>query len=193
MFVSVKAILRVVVVAAGVAVLAGATSYSAFSGTTDNPGNFVRTGTVSLSDNDNGGVVVSLANADSNQAASGCVRVTYDGSLEAEIRLSGVVSGPLADHLLVEITRGTGMGSTPSCTGFTADAGNYLGLGAGVIFSDRLSALPSTWSTAVATPSTPWVTGEQHVYKVTVRMDPDGSGQGVSPSALRLVWEAQNT
>ena len=193
MYGSLRSPLRLVIALCAVAGTAGLGTYSAYSSTTDAPDNIVHTGTVAISDNDDGGVVVALDDAASNQVATGCVRVTYTGTLEAAVRLHAVVSGPLADHLIVEITRGTGMGSTPSCTGFTADAADHAGLGSGVVFSARMSALPSTWSSAIAVPSAPWTTGEQHVYRVTVRLDPDGSGQGVAPSALRLVWEAQNT
>ena len=185
--------LRIVVALAVVASVAGTGSFAGFSAVTESSGNEVQSGSIRLTDNDADGVVVSLADADSGGTSTGCVAVTNEGSLPAEVRLAAVVSGPLAEHLVVTITRGTGMGSNRTCTGFTPDAQDHAGLGAGVVFAGRMDTLPSHWDSAITAPAAPWAPGESHVFRVSVQLDPDGSGQGVAPSSLRLVWEGRST
>src|SRR5829696_5162970 len=63
------------------------------------------------------------------------------GSLASTVRLYGTTGGSgLADYLNVKVTRGTQPApSFSSCAGFTADAADHRGLGAGVLYDGTLT------------------------------------------------------
>jgi len=176
--------------------VAGAATWSAFSGTTGNPGNTFSTGTVSLADNDGGASLLSLSNATPGATASGCIKVTYDGDLPADVKLFGSVSGTLAQYLTLKVTRGTDTGTFPNCN-FTADARDYIGQGAGVIYNGNLSALPASYAAGIADPDAStgggetWSNGEGHAYKLEVTLQNDAAAAGQSASAS-FTWEARN-
>ena len=184
----------------GLAVLiAGAATWSSFAATTANPSNSFSAGTVAISDND-GGTTLPIPTLSPGGSASGCIKVTYTGSLAAAVRLYASTTGSLAQYLNVTITRGTQTTPTfPSCTGFTADATNYTGAGSGVMYSGTLSGLASTYtnfaSGLVDAPGSPqtWNSGSAHIYMLTVSL-PAGApsaAQGLSSTAT-FTWEAQN-
>ena len=51
------------------------------------------------------------------------------------------------------ITRGTIATPTfDSCTGFTADAANYIGAGAGVIYDGKLADYPTSYAAGIVDP-----------------------------------------
>ena len=179
-----------------VAAIAATAAFGAFSGASKNPGNAVASGTVTIADDDAGGAVVSLADADGGQSATGCIEVHYTGSLPAEVRLTGSATGTLANQLDLTITRGTGASGFPGCGSFSPDATDYLGAGAGVIYSGKLGALPAVWSSAVLDPpgasQETWTTGEKHVYRIRVAVPTDGAAQGLTASTAQLAWEARN-
>lgn len=191
-----RKILRSVIVLAVVAACVAAGTFSAFSATTANPSNAFAAGTVAIGDNDAGAAVMSLAAASPGQTSTGCIAVTYTGTLDAGVRLYASLSGTLGPYLTLTVTRGSDPSPTfPSCTAFTADATNYLGLGAGVIYSGLLSAFPTTYATGIvdpvpATPET-WTTSERHVYRFSVTLVNDNNAQGKSQTA-GFTWEAQN-
>lgn len=184
----------VVVGVTGAAVAAG--TFAAFSASTTNASNAIAAGTVSLADNDAGSAVVSLPAASPGQTSTGCVAVTYGGSLDAGVRLYAALAGTLAPYLTLTVTRGTDPSpSFSSCAGFTADATDYLGLGAGVLYDGLLSAFPATYAAGIvdplpASPET-WTTGEQHVYRFSVTLANDDQAQGRSQTAS-FTWEARN-
>jgi hypothetical protein len=106
------------------------------------------------------------------------------------------VSGSLAQYLNLVITRGTQAApSFPSCSGFSADATNYIGAGPGIVYSGTLAAFATAnhdFASGIADPST-WAQGDAHTYKVQVTL-PSGAAaaaQGLSSSAT-FTWEAQN-
>ena len=193
-----RRVARSLLIAGVAAGLAGQATFASFSGSTQSQANVVTAGTVNLVDTDGGGALVSLSEASSGESSTGCIRITSDGSLDSTVRLYGSSSAALAPHLIVTIERGTMPTGTgfPNCTGFTPDATDYGGNGAGVIFKDRLSALPSTWAAGISDPTSgapeTWTTNEDHVYRVKVQLDPDGSGQGVAGGGATLTWEARN-
>ena len=187
-----RIILSALVLGAG-GLTAGAGTFSAFSATTGNPGNGFSAGTVTLADNDSGAALVSLpANAKPGDSSTRCIRVTYSGSLAAQVRLYASVSGGLADHLTLTVTRGTqGSSSFPSCTGFSADSGNY-GYGSnGILYQGQVSGLPSNWAGGIADPAASWTNGSTHAYRYTVTVDDTPAAQGLSASAT-CNWEARN-
>lgn len=172
-------------------------TWSAFDRTAASPGNAVATGSVALADNDGGSALLSLSGARSGSSVTSCANVTYSGTVPADVRLYGTVSGGLASYLTLTITRGT-FTTTPaakSCIGFKADATDYVARGAGVIYSGSLSAFPASAATALADPTSGaterWDSGEAHAYKLTVTMN-SSSGAGLSSSA-DFTWLAAST
>ena len=63
-----------------VACIAGAGVFSAFSSQTDNPGNIVTAGTVTLEDNDGGTALYAITAAKPGDSETSCIKVTYTGS-----------------------------------------------------------------------------------------------------------------
>jgi hypothetical protein len=173
-------------------------SFSAFSSSTTNPSNDFTSGTVSLTDNDSNGTLMSLSNAIPGATSSGCIKVTYGGSLSSTVKLYGTVSGNLGQYLTLKVTRGTDSGSTfPGCGSFTADTRNYIGQGAGVIYNGNLSSYPSSYAAGTTDPDNgtggteTWTTSEVHAYKLEVTLQDNNAAQGQSASAS-FTWEARN-
>lgn len=178
-----------------VGVVVGAGTYSAFFSSTESNGDSFAAGTVYISDNDAGAAMLSLTSAVPGNSDTSCVKVTYAGSLPATVRLYGSSSGALAPYLTLTVTRGTNTApSFDSCTGFSADATNYIGAGAGVVYSGSLSAYPTAGSPLIeptaGTPET-WTTSEVHSYRFVISLDNNLSAQGQSASA-GFTWEARN-
>jgi hypothetical protein len=187
-----RIVLSALVLGAG-GLAAGAGTFSAFSATAGNPGNEFSAGTVALADDDAGAALVSLpANARPGDSSTRCINVSYTGTLPAQVRLYANVSGGLADHLTVTITRGSqGAPSFPSCTGFAADGADY-GYGAnGIVFQGKLSGLPASYASAIADPDGSWTNGEARSYRYAVTVDDTPAAQGLSASAT-FRWEARN-
>jgi hypothetical protein len=162
-----------------------------------NAGNTFSAGTVVLTDDDAGTAMFSLGGLAPGAGSQRCIRVTYAGSLPSTVRLHASSSGTgLADHLQVVVRRGTiGAGTFGSCTGFAADSTNYAGHGAGVVWSDVLSAFPGSWADATDDPSTSerdvWATGETHAYQFEVTLLDHPAAQGLTAGAT-FTWEARN-
>jgi hypothetical protein len=177
------------------AVAVAAATWSSFSATTANPSNSFSAGTVAISDND-AGATLSASSMSPGSSTSGCIQVTYTGSLASTVHQYASTTGSLAQYLNLTITRGTQSSpSFPSCTGFTADSTNYVGAGAGVVYDGTLSGFASTYtdySSGLVDPQT-WNTNGAHVYKFTIVL-PGGApsaAQGLSSTAT-FTWEAQN-
>jgi hypothetical protein len=178
---------------------AGAATYAAFVATTSNPGNRVEAGSVKLSDNGDGSSIVSLSGAVPGDTTSACIKVTYDGSLPATVRLHGTTTGSGLDQYLdVKVTRGTYSPSTPafkSCTNFQPDGTNYTGAGNGVIYTGTLQGYPDDYASGLVDPLSgapeSWTTGEVHVYRVDVTLQQNFSAQG-KDAAQTFRWEARN-
>jgi hypothetical protein len=176
--------------------VSGAATFSAFSGQTFSTGNSFAAGTVQLADNDVGGAMLSLSNAQPGATDTSCILVTYSGSLASTVTLYGAVAGTLAPYLTLTITRGDD--PTPvfhDCNGFVADPTNYIGAGAGVVYQGGLSAFPTSYAAGLvdplaASPET-WTTGETHTYRFAVSLADDNGAQGQSATAS-FTWEARN-
>jgi hypothetical protein len=178
--------------------LCAAWTWSAFSGTTANPGNAGTAGTVALTDNDSGSASFTLSDVAPGDTDTSCIQVTYTGSLPALVRLYGTTTGTGLDpYLTLEVTRGTGAGTFDDCTGFTADATNYIGQGAGVVYNGTLTAFADDWTAGVADPRTAsvpeaWTTSEAHVYRLRLTVADNNSAQGKNMTQT-FTWEARNT
>jgi hypothetical protein len=182
--------------AAGVTVAA---TWSSFSATTTNPSNSFSAGTVAISDND-AGATLSIPQLAPGGSSSGCIKVTDTGSLAAAVHMFASTTGSLAQYLNLTVTRGAQTSPTfPSCTGFTADSTNYVGSGAGVVYSGTLSNFASSYTgfanglVDVPGSAQTWSSGSAHSYMLTVSL-PAGApsaAQGLSSTAT-FSWEAQN-
>jgi len=177
-------------------VVAGAGTWSAFSADTSNPDNSFESGTVALTDNDGDAALLSLTNALPGETTSGCIQVTYDGNLDAEVRLFGNVSGALGQYLTLKVTRGTDTGTFPSCN-FTPDTRDYIGQGPGVVYNGDLSAFPASYAAGIVDPEDAtgdpeaWSTSEGHSYKLEVTLQADDAAEGQNANAS-FTWEARN-
>lgn len=197
-----KILMSLIAVALAAMSIAAAT-WSSFSRTTANPANGFSAGTVNISDND-AGATFSLPNmAPGGTPATGCIRVTYTGSLAAAVHLYGSSTGTLGQYLKLVITRGSESAPAfPSCSTFTADATNYIGAGAGVVYSGTLDNFVTNYKSFAnglvdapgAGNAKTWSTNDAHSYEFTFSL-PSGApsaAQGLSATAT-LDWEAQNT
>ena len=191
--------LGVLGVLALLALAAGGVTFAAYTATNSNNGNIVEAGSVKLSDNGDGSSIVSLSGAVPGDTTSACIKVTYDGTLPATVRLHGTTTGSGLDQYLdLKVTRGTYNPSTPafkSCTNFQPDATNYVGAGNGVIYSGTLQGYPDDYASGLVDPTSgspeSWTTGEVHVYRIDVTLQQNFSAQGKDASQT-FRWEARN-
>jgi hypothetical protein len=97
-------------------------SYSAFSGTTRNSGNSWSTGSVALTDDDEGTARFQAKNLVPQQTETKCIAVTTNTNVPGVVKgyaLNPIVSAAkLEDHIKVTIEHGNG-GGFGSCDGFT--------------------------------------------------------------------------
>jgi hypothetical protein len=188
-----------VVVLGGCAALASSATWSNLNSTATNPSNSFTAGTVQIASNSSSSAVLSLANAKPGAVSTGCIQVTYTGTLPANVRLYGTGGGTgLNQYLTLVVTRGT-FSTTPaagSCTGFTADSTNYISQGGGVIYSGTLANWPASSATALTDPtsSSPatWNTNGAHGYQLSVTVLSNAAGQGLTGSES-FTFEADNT
>jgi predicted ribosomally synthesized peptide with SipW-like signal peptide len=180
-----------------IGVVVGAGSWAAFADTTVNPSSSFTAGSVDIDDNDGGTAMLTIANGIPGSSDTGCIQVSYAGSLPASVRLYGSTSGTGLDQYLdVTVTRGTiSAGAFDSCTSFTADALNYIGAGPGVIYSGTLQGYPDSFAAGlVDPPGFPelWTSGETHAYRLTVTVQSNSAAQGRNATQT-FTWEARNT
>lgn len=172
--------------AAGVLVLQG--SNAAFTASTANNGNSVASGTVVLADDDSNTAMFNVAGLNGGQVVERCIKVTYSGTLTADVKLFGTVGGTgLAPGLTATIKVGTGTTSTGgasfSCTGFSDGV---------QIFDGSLTAFGTSHSSYVnglggfanATATT------TKAYKIELTVSNDNTYQGKTATAA-FTWEAQ--
>jgi hypothetical protein len=169
--------------------------FGAFSSTTTNAGNTITAGTVAIADNDAGAAMYSLTNAKPGESVSKCIKVTYTGSLDADVHLYTTSTiGSLGQYVELTITPGTQATSTfPSCTGFTPDSG-------GALYSGTLASFATTKNSyangVVDYPGsgTKWAANESVVYQVTATLQSSApeSAQGATTGAHTFTWEARN-
>jgi hypothetical protein len=194
-----RVMLVAILAAVTVAISAGGVTFAAYIATTETPGNDIEVGSVKLDDNDSGTALLSLVGAEPGAADSGCIGVTFGGSLPSTVRLYGSTSGSgLDEYLDLVVTRGSYSGADPgpgACTGFQPDPVDYTGDGLGVVYAGRLSAFPNDFAGGIGDPPSgtaeTWVEGERHVYRleVSLRHDHDASGLDTTQS---FTWEARN-
>jgi len=169
--------------------------FGAFSATTTNAGNSIAAGTVAIADNDAGAAMYSIANAKPGESVSKCIKVTYTGSIDADVRIYTTSTiGSLGQYVDLTITPGTQTTpSFPSCTGFTADSGGALYTGT----LQNFGSTKNSYATGVADypgSGTKWAANEAVVYQVTATLQssaPD-TAQGLTTGSHTFTWEARN-
>lgn len=169
--------------------------FGAFSSTTTNAGNTITAGTVAIADNDAGAAMYSLTNAKPGESVSKCIKVTYTGSLDADVHLYTTSSiGSLGQYVELTITPGSQTTPTfPSCTGFTPDSGGALYTGT----LQNFGTTKNSYANGVVDfpgSGTKWASGESVVYQVTATLQssaPDAA-QGLTTGAHTFTWEARN-
>jgi hypothetical protein len=184
---------------AGCVIIAGAATWSNLNSTATNPSNSFSAGTVQIVSNSGGSAVLSLTNAKPGAVSTGCIAVTYTGTLPANVKLYGAGGGSgLNQYLNLVVTRGTfsGAPSAGSCTGFTADATNYIAQGSGVIYSGTLANWPASAAAAQvdpisASPAT-WSNNSVHGYELQATVLNNNAGQGLTGSET-FTFEADNS
>jgi predicted ribosomally synthesized peptide with SipW-like signal peptide len=191
-----RKLLLTLLVLGGLAAVSGAATYSAFSSQTSNASNSFAAGTVHVTDNDLGVAMLSLTNAQPGASDTSCLLVTYSGSLSSTVRLYGSIAGSLADYLTLTVTRGDDPSPVfDDCVGFAADATDYIGAGAGVVYQGALSGFPSSYASGLVDPipasSETWTSGETHTYRFVVTLADDNAAQGQNATAS-FTWEARN-
>jgi hypothetical protein len=172
-----------------VGVAAGSATFGAFTSATAVSGNRFAAGTVLISDNDLGSAMLDLSGALPGSSDASCIKVTYAGSLDAEVHLYGTVSGALAPYLNLTVTRGSDSSAFGTCGSFVADPGG------GVLYDGPLSGLPAGWAGGIVdnlagTPEV-WQSSEAHAYRFVVTLADNPAAQGQSANAT-FTWEAQN-
>lgn len=170
--------------------------FGGFSSTTSGAGSQFASGTVDLGDNDLGGALYNVTNAKPGESVSKCIKVTYTGTLDADVRIYTSSSiGSLGQYIDLTITPGSQTTpSFPSCTGFTADSG-------GALYTGTLAAFgtgKNSYATGVAdwpfASPTKWRTNDSVVYQITATFQssaPDAA-QGLTTGATAFNWEARN-
>jgi hypothetical protein len=172
---------------------AGIATFSAFSSSTTNSGNSFAAGSVTIGDNDAGSAMYVLANQKPGAATDKCIKVTYTGSLDADVRLyTPSAIGALGPYVNLTVTPGTQASSTfPDCTGFVADSG-------GAIYSGTLAAFATAHNSSanglLTYPggATKWVNADAVVYRFSVSLADNDLAQGQTTGAHSFVWQAQN-
>ena len=182
-------------VASAVAVSSGVVwqaSYSAYSVTTNNPGNTWTTGNVALSDDDTGAAVFTATGLKQGSTGTKCIAVTSTGTLPASVKLYGTgysTTNALASSINLTITQGTG-GSFASCSGFTPLASGSA------VYSGTLAGFSAStgWGNGVGSWTPTGTASDTRVFQITYTVDPAApvTTQGGS-AAITFTWESQNT
>jgi predicted ribosomally synthesized peptide with SipW-like signal peptide len=179
-----------------VGVVGGLGTWSAFSDTTANAGNSFESGTVKIEDGNSGSAMFSLTQMrPEDPTVSKCIDVTYTGSLDSKVRMYGTTGGTgLAQYLNVKVTRGEKNAAGSGCGDFVADATNYTGQGAGVVYNGTLEGFADGYAGAHADPTTAaaetWSEDEDHAYRFEVSLADDNNAQGKTATQT-FTWEAQ--
>lgn len=170
-------------------------SYAAFTGQTRNSGNEWATGSVKLTDDDNGAARFRVANMLPGDSQTKCITVTADASVPSTVK--GYAVNPVAstvgleNRVLVTIDSGTG-GSFADCTGFTA-------VGAPHVTEVPLSTIAEVNSFAAGFGGWSVPTGvSSRTYRMTWRFDTTGMSQAQvdqmqgAKTGIDMQWEMQS-
>jgi hypothetical protein len=171
--------------------VAGIGTFSAFSATTVNPGNVFAAGTVSISDNDAGAAMYTIANATPLNPVVRCIEVTYIGSLAADVHVYSSAIGAIGPFVDLTIDKGTGTTVFPNCAGFVPDASPNVYTGTLGGFAAAHSDF-ATGSQAFPGVQTAWNQNDVVVYRFTLTLQNNPAAAGTTSGLHSFTWEAQN-
>ena len=160
---------------------------AAFSAQTDNAGNAFAAGTVAISDNDSGTAMFNLSDLAPGDNATGCIEVTYSGSLDPEVRLFGAATAGdgLEDYLDLTVERGDGDCATFGTVTAVWTNGTDGDLGAFLGASTDYASGANDWQPTGGGPA------DMVPYRFTVELQDDNAAQGKNVT-VTFTWEAQN-
>ena len=165
--------------------------FGLFSATTQNAGNEISTGTVALSDNDNGSAQFNIQNAKPGDSWSRCIKISYAGTLPADVR-HYIQAAPtmVGQYLRLKLETGSQAVSTfPDCAGFTPATTGYDGPVTSYTAFDFASG-----TVQLPVGKAFWDPGDAVVVRTTLTLSaatPD-TAQGSSGGNVTVVWEARN-
>ena len=179
------------------------TSRAVFTDTTNNAGNNFAAGTVTIVDDDAGSVLFNIGNLAPGGSFENCIEVTYNGTVDADVRLYGAnlattTALNLAQYLNLTVQEGTGGGFVATelggnegdCTGFVSSS--TLTIGAETI--DSFATSYTNFATGLSSWAPLGSSSEARTYRFVVELDattPD-THQGMD-AQIDFVWEAQNS
>lgn len=171
-----KMLLSTAVLGMMLSVVAGGT-WAAFSDTTANANNDFSTGTVEISNDLGATAMFAVSGMSPLQTETGCIEVTYTGTLPAAVRLYGTTdAGGLDAYLDLVVERGA------SCTNFGTPTALYSG---------TLAAYPDAYAGGVVDTDASWTTGEMAAYRFTVTLQNNDAAQGLDVDQA-FSWEARS-
>ena len=170
-------------------------SYAAFTGQTRNSGNEWATGSVKLTDDDNGAARFRVANMLPGDTQTKCITVTADASVPSTVKgyaINPVTStAKLEDRVKVTIESGSG-GSFADCAGFTA-------VGAPHVSDVPLSSIAQVNTFEAGFGGWAVDTGvSSKTYRMTWRFDTEGMSQAQidamqgAKTGIDMQWEMQS-
>lgn len=170
-------------------------SYAAFTGQTRNSGNEWATGSVKLTDDDNGAARFTVTNMLPGDTQTKCITVTADASVPSTVKgyaLNPVTStAGLENRVKVTIENGTG-GSFADCTGFVVS-------GTPLVADQTLSTIAQVNSYAAGFGG--WLVApgvSSRTYRMTWRFDTTGMTQQQidqlqgAKTGIDMQWEMQS-
>ena len=167
-------------------------AFSAFTATTTNSGNTLSTGTVIIGQHAGATTLYTGTNKKPADSVVGCVRITYTGSLTADVKLyvSSVSNGTVYN---LKVERGSGLSSpdnTMNCTGFSPSSTAYDG---------NIGSFPTTYAGGVdgKAAAATWATNDAVDSRFTISVNDDTTPNAhittTSTGAHTFTWEARNT
>jgi predicted ribosomally synthesized peptide with SipW-like signal peptide len=168
-------------------------TFAAFTATSVNSGNQISTGTVKI--DDDSGAVTALYNRTNQKPGdsySACLRVKYNGSLSAAVKLyvsAGVTNGSQYD---LQVERGSGLTTvdgTRSCAGFNSTSTAYNG---------ALGSFGTTYAGGEdgKAGGAAWAQNDTVDYRFTITQNDDATANAhtsaASSGAHSFTWEARN-
>lgn len=179
--------------------LAGFGVFSAFSSTTVNSNNQFTAGSVAVGDNDGTAAMFNaVTGGKPGTAVERCIKVTYTGSLAADVRLylSSGASGTLAQYTNVTVQPVTFAGAPPafpSCSG-SSDDGSALYTGTLANLRDTRTDYDSGIVDYPGNGSS-WTNvgpNDAVFYKISYTVQSNNAAQSQTTGAHEFTWEARN-
>lgn len=170
----------------------GFATFAAFSSTTVNTGNLFTAGTVLLGDNGTGSAMYNVTNQKPGVDTVKCIKVTYTGTLDANVRLYTTTTSPPASsqYINLKIEKGTSDTSTfPNCGTYTSES---------TIFDSTVQSFINTknsYANGIAVlpgAATKWVNNDSLVFRFTVSVQDNPDAEGATSGTHQFTWEAQN-